>query len=83
MKYDLFSNSLVLHLLFAAAPCPKPESPNFGQAIGNSFQHGSEVRFQCALGYVISGQSVIKCRRGKWSASRPHCVGRYIISFSR
>lgn len=56
------------------APCSNPGNPSFGNRIGNNFEHGKTVRFQCARNYVLNGSRIIRCREGRWSGDIPRCL---------
>ncbi|XP_023234733.1 sushi, von Willebrand factor type A, EGF and pentraxin domain-containing protein 1-like [Centruroides sculpturatus] len=55
--------------------CPEPPDIAQGTKIGNLFEFGSNVTFECNHGYLLHGLSTLHClENGTWSASIPVCV---------
>ncbi|XP_069096987.1 sushi, von Willebrand factor type A, EGF and pentraxin domain-containing protein 1 isoform X1 [Pleurodeles waltl] len=53
--------------------CPPPVVQN-GKILGDGFNCGEVVRFQCHEGFKLLGLSEIRCESaGKWSSGFPHC----------
>lgn len=57
-----------------AAPCPASDQLLHGRIIGDNFQHGSVVRFECLDDHLLQGSPVRKCDDGEWSTTMPTCA---------
>ena len=62
--------------------CDDPGTPVNGTRIGDNFEIGSEVVFNCSTGLVADGPSVAQCWWVDnttldigWSSPTPQCVG--------
>ena len=62
---------------FYAADCRDPGIPSNGRRIGNNFNHGKQVTFECSQGFVLVGNSTSVCHKGKWSHVVPNCKGNF------
>ena len=55
--------------------CGDPGTPRNGIKIGNSYNVGSVVSYECNSGYELVGSSTIICSfDGFWTGSVPSCV---------
>ena len=64
-----------------SAPCVKLSRPANGY-ISGYFGPGSQVRFQCYVGYQRIGAASSICNDGTWSNSAPICKGNDIFSLA-
>ena len=55
--------------------CPSPSAPARGKRLGNNFQDGRSVTFECDKGFDLFGSKTIKCIGGLWNANIPDCKG--------
>ena len=73
----LFQVYDVIHLLFpiSGISCGKPIVPQHGFIIDfTEFTYPNTVTFACDEGYVLTGQSIIRCEsNGQWNAATPKC----------
>ena len=64
--------------------CPPPDSVINGQVLGDQYQVGATIHFQCDAGYMIEGPSSRIClSSGEWNDNRnPLCkrIGNDILS---
>jgi hypothetical protein len=63
-----------VHDLVFSGLCPDPGIPADGYRFDLDFRHNKSVRFQCADGKKLVGQSVITCRYGQWNHDSPRCL---------
>ena len=57
--------------------CPDPGVPSKGLRVGDNFQDGKTVTFECKKNYDLLGNSVIRCNGGVWNSETPQCKGNY------
>lgn len=69
--------SFLIRLIFdvKTALCPDPGVPNQGIRLGDSFQDGKEVTFNCNRNHDLLGNEKIRCNGGVWSSTKPRCKG--------
>ena len=83
-----FSTSLVFCLRFLSLlcrcsleRCHHPGVTRHGSVkqersrIGNQFQHGGYIIYQCKPQYSMVGDAMLRCNNGRWSKSVPQCKG--------
>lgn len=74
----LIVNQYSLHHLFVnTAVCPDPGVPNQGMRVGDNFQHGKTVTFECKKNYDLLGNATVRCNGGVWNGETPKCKGNY------
>ena len=62
-------------MLFTGVKCPRVQAPTNGIMRGNSFTFRNTLEFECNLGYLLQGDSVIEClNTAKWSGNKPTCI---------
>jgi len=55
--------------------CGKLETPRFGRKSTAKRTIGTEVKFECARGYILSGESKRVCHpKGEWSPGSTTCI---------
>ncbi|XP_031574709.1 complement C2-like isoform X2 [Actinia tenebrosa] len=58
--------------------CPILGIPVSGIKIGNRYQFGSVVRFECEEGYILQGSSIRRCMPdGKWNGTQTKCIEEF------
>lgn len=68
---------LIHHLFVNTAVCPDPGVPNQGMRVGDNFQHGKTVTFECKKNYDLLGNATVRCNGGVWNGETPKCKGNY------
>ena len=64
-------------LIFTARVCQHPGDIPNGIRRGNVFVYGSQVIYQCELGYRLEGRNSRTCQaNGQWSGALPLCKGK-------
>ncbi|XP_010150351.1 PREDICTED: sushi, von Willebrand factor type A, EGF and pentraxin domain-containing protein 1-like, partial [Eurypyga helias] len=55
--------------------CPAPPYIPFGDPLTTSLHFGSTVRYICVDGFLLKGESAIRCQAdGSWSLPLPECI---------
>lgn len=57
--------------------CLDPGVPNQGMRVGDNFQHGKTVTFECKKNYDLLGNATVRCNDGVWNGETPKCKGNY------
>jgi len=57
--------------------CPDPGVPSQGMRVGDNFQDGKTVTFECKKNYDLLGNASIRCNGGVWNSDTPKCKGNY------
>jgi len=57
--------------------CPDPGVPSQGVRVGDNFQDGKTVTFECNGNYDLLGNVTIRCNGGVWNSDTPKCKGNY------
>ena len=73
----VLSKPPMLNIIFLAEThCPVLGTPISGRKLGNGYNRGDIVKFQCKPGFVLKGSAIRKCmENGVWNGTEAICKG--------